>query len=100
MNTSINKGNNMTEKKELEDLTPTEMKDLKVEFAPGCFDDFEGTQEELEELVAEIQRMFTSGEAQTKARRIDFDNPTEDDIDAIEHLMEIEERANQGRKLQ
>lgn len=100
MNTSINKGNNMTEKKEFDDLTPEEMKDMKIEFAPGCFDDFEGTQEELEELVAEIQRMFASGEAQTKARRIDFDNPTEDDIDAIEHLMEIEERANKGRTLQ
>ena len=100
MNISINKGNKMTEKKEFENLTPEEMKEYKVEFAPGCFDEFEGTQEELEELVAEIQRMFASGEAQTKARRIDFDNPSEEDLDAIEHLMEIEQRANKGRTLQ
>lgn len=38
-----------------------EKKPLKLEFAPGCFDNFEGTQEELDELMAEIQRMFESG---------------------------------------
>ena len=31
-------------------------------FMPGCFDGFEGTQEELDELTAEIQRMFETGE--------------------------------------
>ena len=34
---------------------PTE---IKVEFAPGAFDHFDGTQDELDELVAEIQKMF------------------------------------------
>ena len=29
---------------------------LKVVFAPGCFDDFEGTQEELDEFVAAIHQ--------------------------------------------
>ncbi len=33
-------------------------KEMKIEFAPGCFDNFEGSQEELVELVAEIQKMF------------------------------------------
>ena len=37
-------------------------KKMKVEFAPGCFDDFDGTQQELDELVAEIERMANSGE--------------------------------------
>ena len=37
-------------------------KKMKVEFAPGCFDDFDGTQQELDDLVAEIQRMANSGE--------------------------------------
>ena len=62
-------------------------KDLKIEFAPGCFDNFEGTQEELDELIAEIHRMFASGEALEKAREIDFEDPTEDDLEVIEHLM-------------
>ena len=34
----------------------------KLGFAPGCFDDFTGTQAELDELVAEITRLFESGE--------------------------------------
>ena len=37
-----------------------EKKPLKVEFAPGCFDLFEGTQEELEALIAEIQETFAN----------------------------------------
>jgi len=32
----------------------------KVVFAPGCFDQFEGTQAELDEFVAEIQKMVLS----------------------------------------
>ena len=39
-----------------------EKKELKVQFAPGCFDNFEGTQEELQDLVAEIHRLVESGE--------------------------------------
>jgi len=45
--------------RKFDDITEPEM---QLEFAPGCFDDFEGTQAELDELVAEIQRMFASGE--------------------------------------
>jgi hypothetical protein len=37
-------------------------KKIHVEFAPGAFDGFEGTQEELDEFVREIQRMAESGE--------------------------------------
>lgn len=33
-------------------------KEIKIHFAPGAFDNFEGTQEELDELLAEIQNMF------------------------------------------
>ena len=36
--------------------------EMKVTFAEGCFDDFEGTQEELDELVAHIKEMAASGE--------------------------------------
>lgn len=80
----------MTNEKKFEELSPEEMKDLKLEFAPGCFDQFEGTQEELDELIAEIKRMFASGEAQKMARPIDFEDPSDEDIEAIEHLMAVE----------
>jgi len=33
---------------------------IKVEFAPGCFDTFDGTQEELDAMMAEIQEMFAN----------------------------------------
>jgi len=33
---------------------------VKVIFAPGCFDTFDGTQEELDELVAEIEETFAN----------------------------------------
>ena len=39
-----------------------EKKPLKIEFAPGCFDHFEGTQEELDELIAEITEAVTNGD--------------------------------------
>lgn len=36
----------------------TEEKNFKIEFAPGCFDHFDGTQEELDSLVKKIMGMF------------------------------------------
>lgn len=54
-----------------------ENKPLKVEFAPGAFDHFEGTQEELDELIAEVQKMFegkTREEISAMSRPVDFDD--------------------------
>ena len=34
---------------------------LRVEFAPGCFDDFDGTDEELQEMIAMIHQMAADG---------------------------------------
>ena len=36
------------------------IKKLQVEFAPGAFDTFEGTQEELDQLMAEITDTFSN----------------------------------------
>ena len=36
----------------------TDNKEIKIQFAPGAFDTFDGTQEELDELLAEIEKMF------------------------------------------
>jgi hypothetical protein len=35
--------------------------ELKVVFAEGCFDDFEGTTDELAEMIAEIHKMAADG---------------------------------------
>jgi hypothetical protein len=34
----------------------------KIVFAPGCFDNLDMTQEEMDEFLAEINRMVDSGE--------------------------------------
>lgn len=37
-------------------------KPTQIFFAPGCFDNFEGTQQELDQLIADIQSMVETGE--------------------------------------
>ena len=61
------------------------MTDKKPEiiFAPGCFDNFEGTQEELQDLLAEIHQMAESGELFEKAERL-----TPEEEDEMRKLME------------
>ena len=52
---------------------PRDKKKIHVEFAPGAFDQFEGTQEELDEFIAEIQRMADSGELEEQSVSLDSD---------------------------
>lgn len=89
----------MTENKKLDEMSPEEFKELKIEFAPGCFDNFEGSQEELDALINQIKDMFSSGEAQKIARPIDFDELDDEDLEILEKFAEQEERVS-GRKLQ
>ena len=65
----------------------TEKKALSIEFAPGCFDNFEGTQEELDEMVAEIQRMFESGELEANAQAVDLETLMEEDPEWAEAVI-------------
>ena len=60
----------------------TEKKTPKIEFAPGCFDNFEGTQEELDALMKEITDMFESGEFMKHSVPLDevLDDLTEDEL--------------------
>lgn len=53
-------------------------KPLKVHFMPGCFDNFEGTQEELDALIAEITLMAESGAIQELGEELDIDSFLED----------------------
>ena len=58
-----------------EDFDPEEM---TLEFAPGCFDDFEGTQEELDEMIEHIKEMFAAGKFVTEGREL-----TDEDFDTL-----------------
>lgn len=51
----------------------TTPKKLKIEFAPGCFDSFEGTQEELDALIAELTSQVESGELMERSVPVDWD---------------------------
>jgi hypothetical protein len=85
-----------------------EKKPLKIEFAPGCFDKFEGTQEELDEFIKEIKTMFTEltpEELEARSRPISIDDLLEDESisdDDFENILQAlvdSDKANK-RKLQ
>jgi hypothetical protein len=51
-----------------------DFKDYKISVAPGCFDDFEGTQEELDEFIENIKEMVSSGEFLENAKVVYIDD--------------------------
>jgi hypothetical protein len=75
-------------------------KKIEVEFAPGCFDAFEGTQEELDALVQEIRRMAESGELQDNVQPLEIDELQEylDEHDA--NVFSPESQPNHGGRRQ
>ena len=67
----------------------SDKKIVKVEFAPGCFDQFEGTQEELDAFVKEITDMFegkTKDEIESMGSRIV--DPDDMPPELLAHLAE------------
>lgn len=63
---------------------------LKVVFAPGCFDSFEGSQEELDELMSEITETFanmTPEELAEQGREIDLEDLATD-LDANPEVLD------------
>lgn len=77
--------------------------EMKVVFAPGCFDSFEGTQEELEAFMAEITEALLSGKFQEDhvindefvATRHVYDEDDEDDLSiaaSIEQMAQARKR--------
>lgn len=72
-------------------MSDTEKKKLEVVFAPGCFDDFEGSQEELDELVAEINRLVESGEMFEQAGSMVLSDMDLSDEELEELLIDLEE---------
>ena len=55
-------------------------KPYKVIFEPGCFDNFTGTQEELDELVKDIEQAFSDPDfRETMENVVDVSELTEDE---------------------
>lgn len=59
---------------------------IKLEFAPGCFDNFEGTQEELDELIDAIKNKVA--------------NMNPDDLDSLPGAIEAGEYDDDNLELQ
>ena len=68
---------------------------IKVVFEPGCFDQFDGTQEELDDFVKEITSMFenkTADEIKALSTPLNVDDlPAEVLAQLAEHLFEEDE---------
>ncbi len=75
-------------------------KKIKINFAPGCFDNFEGTQEELDELVAQITQLAESGELLERSRPLDLDELAQEEGDEIADLLFDQINQTENRKLQ
>ncbi len=81
-------------------MTTSERKELKVEFAPGAFDHFDGTQEELDELIASIHAAIESGELFDQSREL-----TDEEFDELPDEIKLQiidsfDEENKGRTLQ
>lgn len=64
---------------------------VKITFAPGCFDNFEGTQEELDQLVNQITEQFgnmTPEEIVDQSSAIDIESMFEDyDEETVQQVL-------------
>lgn len=84
----------------------SEQKKLKIEIAPGAFDSFDGTQEELDTLMAEIQTMFanmTPEELEARSTVIDedyIDELIEEDPELAAKIFQQLTSGTDDRKLQ
>jgi hypothetical protein len=65
----------------------TEKKKPEIVFAPGCFDNFDGTQEELDELVAEINRLVDSGDIFKKSKPLDPDTLDDEELEMLSDIL-------------
>ena len=58
---------------------------LKITFVPGCFDSFDGTQDELESMIAEVTKMFETGDFSSSNIVLLGENDlTEEEWDSLE----------------
>jgi hypothetical protein len=76
-----------------------EKKKIEIIFTPGCFDNFEGTQEELDELIKEIEQGFADGSFFEKSQPVDLDDMDDEAMEAVEKLFDIMNNKGSNRIL-
>lgn len=75
----------------------TEKKKMEVVFAPGCFDNFDGTQEELDQLIKEIQESVDNGTLFEKSSPVSIEslleNLSEEEVEDLLNTIDQMEDA-------
>lgn len=78
-------------------------KKLKLVFVPGCFDNFEGTQEELDELIQDIQARVDDGSLFDDSSTLELDTLSEAEYlafsEALNSITNLEDEINEKRVL-
>jgi hypothetical protein len=77
----------------------TEKKPLRVIFDPGCFDNFDGTQEELDEFVKQIQEFAESGLLFENSVELTDEDIEELDEETRQQIIRALERGDDKRSL-
>jgi hypothetical protein len=77
----------------------TEKKPLRVIFDPGCFDNFEGTQAELDEFVKQIQEFAESGLLFENSVELTDEDIEELDEETRQQIIRALERSDDKRSL-
>ena len=77
----------------------TEKKPLRVIFDPGCFDNFEGTQAELDEFVKQIQEFAESGLLFENSVELTDEDIEELDEETRQQIIQALERSDDKRSL-
>jgi hypothetical protein len=77
----------------------TEKKPLKVIFDPGCFDNFEGTQAELDEFVKQIQAFAESGLLFENSEELTDEDIEDLDEDTRQQIIRALERSDDKTSL-
>ena len=72
-------------------------KPMKIVFAPGCFDNLDMNQEELDEFIKMIEAKVADGSIFEESRTLDPEDP--EDAELLERLdREMIENANRTRQ--
>jgi hypothetical protein len=77
----------------------TEKKPLQVVFDPGCFNNFDGTQEELDEFVKQIQEFAESGLLFENSVELTDEDIEELDEETRQQIIRALERGDDKRSL-
>lgn len=70
-------------------------KKLKIKFDPAFFETFDGTEEELKEIMAEISEMFaniTPEELEAQSRPVNWDNMDPEEAKALQRALDNPKR--------